>query len=208
MEMEKVLFFLDYGDINRVARDKRFILDYKDLLQYIGEGRFLVDAYCYVPVNPKNEHRVDKELEELWRSGYLVHTKVETLVSGRYRCNFAVEITMDVLRVVYQIKPEIIVLATSNADFIPLIQEVRKAGVRVEVAAFVETAGADLLLKCSGFINLAGYYESYLASQNSEPDENDEEKRYESLIRAQSIQLDEDDTSQGGNGKDAPIPDA
>lgn len=206
--MEKAIFFLDYADINKVAKDKRLVLDYRDLLQYIGEGRFLVEAYCYVPVNPKNEYRVDKEVEELWRSGYLVNTKVETVASGSYKCNFAVEITMDVLRVVYQAKPDIIVLATSDADFIPLIQEVRKAGIRVEIASFHDTAVSELVLKCSGFINLDEYYESYLASQNSEPDENDEEKQYEDLIRAQSIHLDEDDTSQDGNGTDDPVPSA
>lgn len=196
MEKEKVVVFLDYANINRAAREKRYRLDYQDLLQYVGEQRFLVDAYSYVPINPRNEHRLDGEIEELWRSGYIVHTKKGTIAGGSYKCNFDVEITMDVLKVMYQVKPDVIVLASGDSDFVSLIQEVRKSGIRVEVAAFVGTAGPDILLKCSGFINLAVYYEGYLAAQNGEQGEGSEEsieKQFKDLIQAQTDDLDADE---------------
>jgi len=193
MEKEKVVFFLDYANINRAAREKRYRLDYHDLLQYVGEGRFLIDAYCYVPINPRNEHRLDGEIEDLWRSGYLVTTKVGNIAGGTYKCNFDVEITMDMLKAMYQVKPDIIVLASGDADFAPLIQEVRKAGIRVEVAAFVETAGADTLLKCSGFINLAVYYAGYLAAQANGADAEHMEDPFKDLIQSQVYEPDEDD---------------
>ncbi len=194
MEKEKVVFFLDYANINRAAREKRYRMDYADLLHYAGEQRFLVEAYCYVPINPRNEHRLDGEIEELWRSGYIVNTKLGTIAGGTYKCNFDVEIAMDVLRVVYQVKPDIIVLATGDSDFIPLIQEVRKAGVRVEVAAFVETAGTNILLKASGFINLAVYYEGFLAAQDGDQRADSiEEEQFKELIQSQASDLDVDD---------------
>jgi uncharacterized LabA/DUF88 family protein len=188
MEKEKVVFFLDYANINRASREKRCRLDYQDLLRYVGEHRFLVEAYCYVPINPRNEHRLDAEIEDLWRSGYIVTTKLGSIAGGTYKCNFDVEIAMDMLKAVYQVKPDIIVLASGDADFAPLVQEVRKTGIRVEVASFVETAGADLLLKCSGFINLAVYYADYLAvlaAQNSEQAASRVEEQYEKLIQSQ-----------------------
>ena len=186
MAKEKVVFFLDYANINRAAREKRYRLDYHDLLQYVGEERFLIDAHCYVPINPRNEHRLDAEIEELWRSGYIVNTKLGTIAGGTYKCNFDVEITMDVLRVVYQVKPDIVVLASGDADFIPLIQEVRRSGVRVEVAAFEKTAGVDILLKSSGFIDLDVYYEGYLAAQDGEQDEQSIGEQYKDLIQSQN----------------------
>ncbi len=195
MEKETVVVFLDYANINRAAREKRYRLDYRDLLQYVGEGRFLIDAYCYVPINPRNEHRLDAVIEDLWRSGYLVTTKVGNIAGGTYKCNFDVEIALDVLKVVYQVKPDIIVLASGDADFAPLIQDVRKAGIRVEVAAFVETAGAETLLKCSGFINLAVYYADYLAAQAGEADEEPERVPFADLIRAQTTEPDEDEAN-------------
>src|SRR6266550_196171 len=193
MEKEKVVFFLDYANINRAAREKRYGMDYHHLLQYVGEERFLVDAHCYVPINPRNEHRLDREIEELWRSGYIVTTKVGTIAGGTYKCNFDVEITMDMLKVVYQVKPDIIVLASGDSDFVSLIQEVRKSGVRVEVAAFGETAGPDILRKCSGFIDLAVYYETYLAAQDGEQDEESIAEQVQDLLESQKSDLDEED---------------
>ena len=192
MEKEKVVLFLDYANINRAAREKRYRLDYCDLLQYVGENRFLIDAHCYVPINPRNEHRLDREIEELWRSGYIVTTKMGTIAGGTYKCNFDVEITMDMLKAMYQVKPDIIVLASGDADFVSLIQEVRKSGVRVEVAAFEETAGTDIMLKCSGFIDLAVYYEGYLAAQNGEQGEESVAEQYKDLIQSQTGEQGED----------------
>lgn len=191
MEKEKVVFFLDYANINRAAREKRYRLDYQDLLQYVGEERFLIDAYCYVPINPRNEHRLDGVIQELWRSGYIVTTKVGTIAGGTYKCNFDVEITMDILKVVYQVKPDIIVLATGDSDFISLIQEVRKSGIRVEVAAFEETAGPGIMSKCSGFIDLAVYYGGYLADQQDGQSEESIAEQYKDLIQSQQGEQDE-----------------
>lgn len=195
MEKEKVIFFLDYANINRAAREKSYRLDYHDLLQYVGENRFLVDAHCYVPINPRSEHRLDGDIEELWRSGYIVTTKRGSIAGETYKCNFDVEITMDVLKVVYQVKPDIIVLATGDADFVTLIQEVRKSGVRVEVAAFPENAGKDILLKCSGFIDLAVYYDGYLTDQNSDQGDDSIEGQYTDLIQSQGSDLPGDDVT-------------
>ncbi len=186
MEKERVVFFLDYANINRAVREKRYRMDYQDLLHYVGEHRFLVEAYCYVPINPRNEHRRDAEIEELWQSGYIVITKLGSIAGGTYKCNFDVEITMDVLKAAYQVKPDIIVLASGDADFAPLVQEVRKGGIRVEVAAFEETTGADMLLKCSGFINLAVYYDGYVAAQESETGEDSVQEQYSDLIQSQA----------------------
>jgi uncharacterized LabA/DUF88 family protein len=185
MDKETVVVFLDFANINRTASEKRVRLDYQDVLEYLGENRFLVEAYAYVPINPRNPHRLDGVIEDLWRAGYVVQTKLGTIAGGTYKCNFDVEIAMDVLRVVQQVKPTIIVLATGDADFVPLIQGIRKAGIRVEVAAFAETAGAALQLKCSGFIDLAVYYASSLGTKQEEADDALEE-RYAQLIAAQN----------------------
>ena len=186
MAKEKVVFFLDFANIDRAAREKGLHLDYHHLLEYVGENRFLSDAHCYVPINPRNEHRVDRQVEDLWRSGYIVTTKLGTIAGGTYKCNFDVEIAMDMVKVVYQVKPDIVVLGSGDSDFVSLIQEVRKAGVRVEVAAFEENAGADILLKCSDFIDLAVYYEDYLATQKSEQDEASGDEQYKRLIESQN----------------------
>jgi hypothetical protein len=97
----------------------------------------------------------------------VVHTKVGTIRDNSYKCNLDIEITMDILRVGYQSKPEIIVLASGDIDFVPLILELRHNGIRVEVAALENTAAREIVLKCSGFISLDRYYEEYATSLNS-----------------------------------------
>jgi uncharacterized LabA/DUF88 family protein len=192
MEKEKVVFFLDFANINRAAKEKRDRLDYHDLLDYVSEGRFLVEAHCYVPINPRNEHRLDGVIEDLWRSGYIVTTKMGTIAGGTYKCNFDVEITMDILKAMYLVKPDIIVLASGDSDFVSLILDVRKSGTRVEVAAFEGTAGIDIRSKCSGFIDLTVYYEHYLAALESEQDEESITEQYKDLIQAQIDEQGED----------------
>jgi uncharacterized LabA/DUF88 family protein len=169
--MENVVVFLDYANINRSASDNNYQLDYGNLLNYLSEGRFLIDAYCYVPIDPRNEHRLDGMIQNLWSYGYLVNTKVGTIKGDSYKCNVDVEMTMDILRVTYQVKPDIVVLVSGDVDFIPVIQELRKNGIRVEVASFESSASRDLMLKCSGFINLDSYYNDYLSQfQENEPE--------------------------------------
>jgi uncharacterized LabA/DUF88 family protein len=182
--MEKIVLFLDHANINRAAGERGWRLDYADLLQYMGEGRLLLEAHGYVPINPRSEHRGDRDREELWRAGYLVHTRQGKVTGGTYHCNFAVEIAMDILKVLSQVRPDIIVLASGDADFLPLVQEARQAGVRVEVAAFPESAGAELRQRCSGFIDLAVYAQSYLAAQRGQEEARTDE-RYQDLIRLQ-----------------------
>src|SRR5579875_3382652 len=173
---EKVVLFLDYANIHRAAGERRCPLDYADLLQYVSEGRFLVEAHSYVPINPRCEHRADRDIEALWQAGYLVHSKRGTITGSTYRCNFDVEIARDMLKALFQVKPTIMVLASGDADFIPLVREIRQAGVRVEVAAFPEAASTELRLKCSGFIDLGVYMQQYRAAarnqqQQSKPQE-------------------------------------
>ena len=106
-------------------------------------------------------------------------------------------------------KPDIIVLATGDADFVTLIQEVRKSGVRVEVAAFPETAGRDILLKCSGFIDMAVYYQGYLAAQNGDSGEDGVDAQFKDLIQLQESELNEndEDDEDGGEDEEKDVPD-
>ncbi len=76
--------------------------------------------------------------------------KVGTIAGTTYRCDFDIEITMDVLKVMYQVRPDIIVLASGDSHFVPLVLELRKSGIRVEVASFEDAAAREMMLKGSG----------------------------------------------------------
>jgi uncharacterized LabA/DUF88 family protein len=180
---ERVVFFLDFANIDRAARDRGARLDWGHLSAYLGEGRFLVESHAYFPVDPRAEHRLDLEIERLWEAGYIVHRKVGSATPDSYKCNFDVEIAMDVMETVHQVRPDIIVLGTGDGDFVPLILRVRSLGVRVEVASFLPTTAKTLRLMSSGFVNI----EQYLVEMESRS------------ARDPSMRNDEDDVEQGAH---------
>lgn len=164
--MERLVIFNDYANIEAAFRQLSIELDDQDLVSYVSEGRFLVEAHAFVPVDPRNAYGRDALLERLWQAGYVVHDKLGTIVGDGFRCNLDVEITMEMMRTAEVVKPDIVVLMSGDKDFIPVILELRRRGIRVEVAAFPRhNAARDVMLKASGFIDLERYHEERWANE-------------------------------------------
>lgn len=158
--MERIVIHDDYANNKRAFDERGVRRDNKDLLRYLGEGRFLVEAHTYVPIDPRNPHARDRQIEELWRAGWLVHPKIGSPAGDTYKCDFDVEITLDLMRTAEIVKPDIIILLSGDKDFVPVILELRRRGIRVEVAAFPGlNAAREVMLKASGFIDLGAYLE-------------------------------------------------
>ena len=65
---------------------------------------------------------------------------------------------MDIIKIAINNKPDIIVLVSSDRDFIPVIRELRTMGIRVEIASFKDEVSRDLKQVSSGFIALDEYF--------------------------------------------------
>ncbi len=171
--MENVQLFLDYANINSSARMSGYKLDYNlllnDFLVSLDEGRFLTGAFAYVPKDPRSEHSADREIEDLANSGFLVTSKIGVISGNSYKCNFAVEMTMDIMRVATSNKPDIIVIVSGDGDFIPLVRELRKMGIRVEIASFYNSSSRELRQIASGFIDI----DQYLNNQDDKTNDDD-----------------------------------
>jgi len=155
--MEHIVVFLDFANIDSAARIYGHMEEDDSLLNYLSEGRVLQEAYAYVPVDPRNEHGMDGRIERLWASGFMVFAKIGTIVGNSYKCGFHVEMTMDVLRIAHTARPDIIVLCTGDGNFLPLVKEIRRMGIRVEVASFEHSISRKLATQASGFIRLDSY---------------------------------------------------
>mgnify|MGYP002623016645 CR=1 FL=1 len=190
----KVAVFLDYANVNAAAYDLNYELDYGALLDYLAdekEQRTLKVAYAYVPIDPRQEHAMDSEVEDLWQKGYIVKTKVGGIAGESYKCDFDIEIAMDISRVVYEISPDVVVLVSGDKDFIPVVLEMRGKGVRVEVAAFESAMARELALKSSGFISL-----DYWINDGAEIITQDEENF---LTAGNELVKDEEDDNANSN---------
>lgn len=168
--MERVVVIMEYPNINRPARDRGIRIDYGDLLAYVSAGRFLVEAFCYVPINPRNPSSCENEIRDLRLKGWHVQTKVGKALQQSYKCNFDVEITLELMHIAERIKPDTIVMASGDIDFIPVVSEMRRRGIRVEVASFPEAVSEDLVLHASGYIDLGRWIAGDDGSQAPEPE--------------------------------------
>ncbi|MBK1642526.1 hypothetical protein CKO12_11680 [Chromatium okenii] len=156
--MEKLVIFNDYANIAAAYQQQNRRLDHDELFNYLSEGRFLVEAHAFVPIDPRNPHARDQLIDDMWNQGYMVHSKIGVIAGDTYRCNLDVEITLEMMHAAETIKPDIIVLISGDKDFIPVVLELRRRGIRVEIAAFPGiNAARELMLKGSGFIDLHTY---------------------------------------------------
>ena len=160
--MQKVVVFLDYANVSRAAKEMNVEINHehllKDYLSINSEGRFLQAAYAYVPVDPRREHASDSIIDKLWSYGYVVKSKTGSITGKQYKCNFDVEISMDAMKAAYDIKPDIVTILSGDSDYIPLVLELRKMGIYVEMAAFKHSMSKRLASRASGFICLDNYY--------------------------------------------------
>ncbi|MCL2147269.1 MAG: NYN domain-containing protein [Synergistaceae bacterium] len=155
--MQTVAIFQDYANLDSASSSNGCRINQAELLRYLAddaEGRYLKVANAYVPIDPRQEHARDGRIADLWTSGYIVHTKVGTVAGQSYKCDFDVEMTMDMMKTAYELKPDIIVLVCGDSDFVPVVLELRKLGIRVEVASFDSSLSQLLANRCSGVISL------------------------------------------------------
>ncbi|MEL7638056.1 MAG: NYN domain-containing protein [Solidesulfovibrio sp.] len=165
--MERAIVFLDFANVE-IPGNSRGGLDYAHLLQYLGEGRFLVDGYCYLPVDPRRQMERTRTIDSLWEQGWNVRPKIGKIAGDTFKCNVDVEMAIDMLRAVHDIRPDILVLCSGDEDFLPVVKEVRRMGVRVEVASFEDVAAWRLRQQASGFISLDTYYQEWMAERNDQ----------------------------------------
>lgn len=165
--MERAVVIMEYPNINRPATDRGLRIDYGELLTYLIADRFLVEAFCYVPIDPRNPSAREHEIKKLRLMGWHVQTKVGKANQQSYKCNFDVEITLELMHIAERIKPDTIIMASGDIDFIPVVSEMRRRGIRVEIASFPESVSEDLVLHSSGYINLG----KWLVSGSEFPDE-------------------------------------
>jgi len=155
--MDKVYVFYDYDNVGRLAADKGCQVKAGPLLDYLAsdeEGRMLQEAIAYVPLDPRREQALGREVAVLWEAGFVVRTKVGTIVGDSFRCSQLVEMTFDVTRIALELKPDIVVIVSGRDELVPLVLELRLRGVRVEVCAFASHATDAVKRVASGFIDL------------------------------------------------------
>lgn len=164
--MERSAIFLDFANIEHGFRDLGVQVDYLGLRDYLAEGRLLVETFAYLPISPYNPEGKNNFADFLRNNGFFVRSKVgKPRPNHRWKCNFDVEMAVDILHYAHQCRVDIVVIGSGDGDMLPICREVRRSGVRCEIAATPESLSAELLDAASGYIDLG----TVIRDQREEP---------------------------------------
>jgi uncharacterized LabA/DUF88 family protein len=165
---QRVALFVDTQNLFYAARDAagRF-LDYDHLLRTAARGRHLQAATAYV-VEREGESTAHGFITRLSAIGYRVRRRFvrvhraddqgRTVLEGDWDMGIAA----DIVRAWDH--ADVIVLASGDGDFVPLLELAQQRGRRVEVIAFREASAQTLIDLADRFIHLGDVEGAYLPS--------------------------------------------
>jgi uncharacterized LabA/DUF88 family protein len=154
---ERIAVFVDYHNTLHALRHQGYQINLAALRDYLAEGRHLLEAFLYIATHPRPERQQADQatLHRLRQHGFLIRTKAGQLrPNGRLKCDFDLEMALDVQEFAARTRPDIVVLVSGDGDFVPLAQRLRLQGIRVEVASTPGSVSASLRAMANGFIDL------------------------------------------------------
>lgn len=162
---QRVAIFLDVQNLYYSARDTfNRKVDFEKILDKVVAGRILIRAIAYLV----KLHGVDQKgfIHTLKQIGYQVREK-EPKIFKRYdesgmlwttvKADWDMGIAMDAISMADKV--DVAVLVSGDGDFKDLVRYLQTRGVKVEVAAFKQTAARELIEACDEFIDLSSFGE-------------------------------------------------
>lgn len=167
----RVLVFVDESNVVSSVRSAGRGLDWLKLRDYLvrqEEGRTLVEMVVYAglpPAMPEWQVERDKKNKFLFwlRShGFLVQTKEGSPTEEKhFKANVDVLMAIDAVELSVEIRPDVVVLVTGDADFSHLALQLRRRGIRVEVASVAQNLGSALKSSANEVIDLAPLFNTF-----------------------------------------------
>ena len=125
-------------------------------------GRELIEMVVYVglppamPVWQTERDKKNKFVHWLRTNGFLAVTKDGSPAEeGHYKSNVDVMMAIDAVELSVAMQPDVVILVTGDADFAYLALQLRRRGIRVEVASVAANLGSGLKSAANEVIDLA-----------------------------------------------------
>jgi len=167
----KVLVLVDESNVSSSVRTVGRGLDWLKLRDFLGgpdTGRDLIEMVVYaglppaIPTWQEERDRKNKFVHWLRSNGFMVVTKDgASAEEGRYKANVDVMMAIDALELSIEIRPDVVILVTGDADFAYLATKLRRHGIRVEVASVSANLGHILRSAASHVIDLAPIFRTF-----------------------------------------------
>jgi uncharacterized LabA/DUF88 family protein len=166
----RVLVLVDESNITSSAKAKNSKLDWLKLRDELVGDRELIEMVIYAGLPPamtewqSERDKKNKFLHWLRSHGFLVMTKEGApSAESHYKANVDVLMAIDAVELSNEMKPDVVVLLTGDADFADLALHLRRRGIRVEVASTAQTLGAGLKTAANKVVDLSPLLETFEA---------------------------------------------
>jgi len=167
----KVLVLVDESNVGSSVRSAGRGLDWLKLRDFLGgpgTGRDLIEMVVYAglppatPVWQEERDKKNKFAQWLRSNGFMVVTKDGSPAEeGHYKANVDVMMAIDALELSIEMRPDVVILVTGDADFAYLAIKLRRHGIRVEVASVAQNLGNALKASANHVIDLAGLFRKF-----------------------------------------------
>jgi uncharacterized LabA/DUF88 family protein len=167
----RVLVLVDESNVGSSVRTVGRGLDWlrlRDFLAGPASDRELIEMVVYaglppaIPVWQEERDRKNKFVHWLRSNGFMVVTKDGAPAEeGHYKANVDVMMAIDALELSVEIRPDVVILVTGDADFAYLAIKLRRHGIRVEVASVAQNLGHILRAAANDVIDLAPLFRTF-----------------------------------------------
>src|SRR5919204_3570073 len=166
-----LLVLVDESNVGSSVRTVGRGLDWLKLREFLagsGTGRELIEMVVYaglppaIPTWQEERDKKNKFVHWLRSNGFMVVTKDGAPAEeGHYKANVDVMMAIDALELSVEMRPDVVILVTGDADFAYLAIKLRRRGVRVEVASVAQNLGQILRSTANEVIDLAPLFRTF-----------------------------------------------
>ena len=159
---QRVGIFLDVQNVYHSAKNLyKARVNFKELLAALAAGRPVIRAVAYV-VKSETALGEDSFFEALRQAGIELRLKeLQIYADGTKKADWDVGMAVDAIRMANFL--DVVILATGDGDFVPLVEYLKWGmGRQVEVAAFERTASNRLKEVADRFIEIENIPRSLL----------------------------------------------
>jgi len=149
---QRVGVFIDAQNLYHSAKNLHHgRVNFGEVLKNALEGRQLVRAIAYVITTESGEEK--NFFEALTKVGIETKTKdLQIFSSGSKKADWDVGLAIDAVKLASKL--DVVVLASGDGDFVPLVEYLKMNGCQVEVITFGKSASAKLKEVADDFIDL------------------------------------------------------
>ena len=162
---------VDESNISSSVRTAGRGLDWlklRDFLAGPNTGRDLIEMVVYaglpptIPIWQEERDKKNKFVHWLRSNGFMVVTKDGAPAEeGHYKANVDVMMAIDALELSIEMRPDVVILVTGDADFAYLATKLRRHGIRVEVASVTANLGHILRSAANHVIDLGPLFRTF-----------------------------------------------